>query len=249
MRSDFSSSRLVRLFGAWAPASAPTVASGSVAEPGLDFAERLALWVSAFDAIKLQAAQRPARAMPSAPARQVATAAGALQDQLQRVRAALAHAMGQDPVALAGADPLVPAYAPFQRRHSELQRHMEQMLLPLREQARLALSQAGGALADLARLDAALGDMLAPREQQLLATLPARLAWRFEQLRQQASEPQLNLSDAPTGEAVPDHPPAPAWLSAFARDWHQALLAELDVRLEPVNGLLAALNNELKSSS
>lgn len=254
MRSDFSSSRLVRLFGAWAPASAPGSASVAAPEPGLDFAERLALWVSAFDAIKLQAAQRSARATPSAPARRVATAALALQEQLQRVRAALAHAIGQDPVALAGADPLVPAYAHFQRRHGELQRHMEQMLLPLREQARLALSQAGGPLADLARLDAAVHDMLAPREQQLLATLPARLAGRFEQLRQQASEPQLPLaqiSQVPDAGATPapDGAHRAGWLSAFARDWQQALLAELDVRLEPVTGLLAALNNELKSSS
>ena len=114
MRSDFSRSRLVRLFGAWAPTAVP--------EPGLDFAERLALWVSAFDAIKLQAAQRPARAKPSAPARQVAAAARALHEQMQRVRAALAHAIAQDPVTLTGADPQDPGYTPFQRRHGEIDR-------------------------------------------------------------------------------------------------------------------------------
>ena len=247
LRSDFSSSRLVRLLGAWSPASL------SAAEPGMDFAERLGLWVSAFDAIKLQAAQRTERVVPAAPARQVSAAARALHEQMQRVRAALAHAIAQDPLALAGADPMVPAYAPFQRRHAELQRHMEQMLLPLREQVRLALSQAGGPLPDLARLDAAVHDMLAPREQQLLATLPAHLARRFDQLRQQASVPDwdvANVGPAPESRSfVHWTQESGSWLAAFSDDWQQALLAELDLRLEPVTGLLAALNNEVKLSS
>ena len=36
------------------------------------------------------------------------------------------------------------------------------------------------------------------------------------------------------------------WLEAFGKDWRLALLAELDLRLEPVAGLIDALNNELK---
>lgn len=230
LRSDFSSSRLVRLLGAWSPAPA---------DPGLDFAERLGLWVSAFDAIGLQGALQPQRAkpVPVTGARSRAARLASLQEQLQRVRQALAHAIAQDPVALAGADPALQAYAPFQRRHSELQRHMEQMLAPLREQVRQALAQTSPALRQLAALDAVIESMLGPREQQHLAGLPAWLARRFEQCRQAALAPQLALSSG-EGDAAPD------WVHAFAQDWRQVLLAELQLRLEPVAGLLAALNDD-----
>lgn len=230
MRSDFSRSRLVRQLGAWAPAPS---------EEGLDFAERLGLWVSAFDAIRLQGALQPRRPKPSpaAAARGRAARLADVQARLQRVRQALAHAIAQDPVALAGADPALQAYAPFQRRHGELQRHMEQMLVPLREQVRMALAESSGSLQHLAALDAVIEAMLGPREQQHLASVPALLARRFEQCRQAAMAPQLALA----GERAA----APDWVAAFAQDWQQVLLAELDVRLEPIVGLLAALNNEV----
>lgn len=245
MRSDFSSSRLVRLLGGWAPVETPA--------SGMDFAERLGLWLSAFDAIKLQAAHQSLRALaadapPTGP-RTASKQVSALQEQMQRVRAALAHAVGQDPVALAGADPLDPGFSPFQRRHGELQRHMEQMIVPLREQARLLLSQAGAAQRQLALLDATLQDMLATREQQLLAGVSGMLARRFEQLRR-----AHRVADALTASTSDDTPaldlPAPEhdWLQAFTHDWRQALLAELDLRLEPVMGLVEALNNEISSS-
>lgn len=235
MRSDFSSSSLVRLLGAWATMDTPS--------SGMDFAERLGQWVSAFDAIKLQAAHQSVRGLqerPAAPALQQA-AVQALQEQLQRVRAALVHAIAQDPVTLSGADPADPGFAPFQRRHGELQRHMEQMLTVLREQVRRCLADAGGRLQALASLDAAMQDMLAPREQQWLATVPGLLGRRFDQRRQAARQPQLALAGA--GDAAPD------WLAAFAGEWRQVLRAELDLRLEPVAGLMAALNNELNLSS
>jgi len=40
----------------------------------------------------------------------------------------------------------------------------------------------------------------------------------------------------------------PGWLASFATDWRNALLAELDLRLEPVAGLVDALRNEPLSS-
>jgi hypothetical protein len=35
-----------------------------------------------------------------------------------------------------------------------------------------------------------------------------------------------------------------AWLAAFAQEWRQALLAELEWRMEPATGLAEALRNE-----
>ena len=239
LRSDFSSSRLVRLLGAWSLGPVPQPAS-------LDFAEHLALWVGAFDAIRLQSALQslPAAAAspaPPRPARRSATAQD-LQAQLQRVRAALAHAISLDPLQDA-ADPAQPGEAPFLRRHAELQRHMEQMLLPLREQLRQALAQASPRLAQLAALDALWQDLLAPREQQLLAGLPALLMQRFRRLQQAQPAP------GPQADLGLDEAPAASPLSQFLADWRQALLAELDLRLEPARGLCAALNQELHGLS
>ncbi|WP_128596424.1 DUF3348 family protein, partial [Paraburkholderia kirstenboschensis] len=49
---------------------------------------------------------------------------------------------------------------------------------------------------------------------------------------------------APAPEAAPTPAPAGAhgaWLDVFRKDMQSVLLAELDVRLQPVEGLLAAL--------
>ena len=43
------------------------------------------------------------------------------------------------------------------------------------------------------------------------------------------------------GQNTPATPPATAWLDAFREDMHAVLLAELDLRFQPVEGLLAAL--------
>ena len=210
----------------------------------MDFAERLGLWLNAFDAIKLQAAHQTIRSpqAPSAARPARAQPAAALEAQVQRVRAALAHAIAQDPLALAGADPEDPGPVPFQRRHGDLQRHMEQMIGPLRASARQALAAVSPRLGQLATLDEALQQALAVREQQLLATVPGLLARRFEQVVRAPAEPrrQLALAGSPDEAELP----ASERLQAFLKDWREALLAELDLRLEPVMGLVAALNSE-----
>jgi hypothetical protein len=218
----------------------------------MDVAERLGLWLNAFDAIKLQSAQqlrRPPTGRAQPAPRQ---ALRELEQQMQRVRAALAHAIAQDPVAWAGADPVHPGLVPFARRHAELQRHMEQMIGPLREQARLSLASACPRLQPLAALDEVMQQVLAAREQPLLAGLQGLLAQRFAQLQAAAAQVAPQEVDAlePTDPPRPD-PAAQAadhGLQAFRQDWRDALLAELDLRLEPVAGLLAALNKEVNLS-
>jgi hypothetical protein len=185
---------------------------------GMDFAERLSLWVNAFDAIRLQAVHQAIQS--SEPVRASAAAspqARSLAEHFQQVRTALASAIAQDlPDAAEAAEA---GYAPYQRRHLELQRRMELMTGPLREHVRHALARASTRMRQLAVLDAALEQVLAPREQALLASVAARLQARFEQRRQDGA------------------------LDGFINDWRQALLAELDLRLEPVAGLVDALSH------
>lgn len=219
MRAPVAGSPLVRLLGEWFPADG--MASG------MDFAERLSLWLGAFDAIELQATHQAVRAMampaPAQPAGRAAAGTSPAQD-LQRVRGLLARAIAQPVPAAQEGDQ---GFTPYAERHLELQRQMELAIPPLRAHVREMASRRSARLRQLAALDAAMEQVLAARGQALLAKLPAWLKRRFEQLRASAA-----------GDEDKD------WLQAFDREWRQALLAELEVRLAPVAGLAEAADYE-----
>ena len=81
----------------------------------------------------------------------------------------------------------------------------------------------------LAEVDAVMERALSPRERSLLGTVPALLGKHFERLR------RAELDTLTGGH------PAGAWLEIFRKDAQSVLLAELDLRFQPVEGLLAAL--------
>lgn len=189
---------------------------------GMDLAERAGLWFSAFDAIRLQAVLQSIRAAQARPQEGRVVDAHALAAEVQRVRATLAQAIAQDlPDAATAAD-----FTAFHRRHLELQRLMEMAIAPLRDHVRQAVARASGRLRQLAALDEAMEQVLAAREQALLPTAAALLERRFLQLRTGADE---------------------GWLQVFQADWRQALLGELDLRLQPVTGLLDALVHDTET--
>lgn len=78
----------------------------------------------------------------------------------------------------------------------------------------------GAALGRLAEVDAVMEVALTPREHTLLAKVPELLGQRFARLHAGGQ---------------------PHWLDAFRRDMQSVLLAELDLRFQPVDALLAAL--------
>jgi hypothetical protein len=218
LQSTFGSSRLARLLGGWTPVDADA--------SGMDVAERLGLWLNAFDAIGLQSAHQAIRAIRAPaprPASDRSRHDGVAAD-LQRLRTLLAKAIAQ-PVEDDG------TYAPYHQRHQKLQRDMAQAIGPFRDHLRQVLGRASAKLRQLAALDAVLEQVLATREQKVLPTIASTLEARFKQLR--ATAPP----DATDGE----------WLAAFREDWQQVLLAELELRLEPVAGLLDALHNTSKN--
>lgn len=226
LRSTFDRSRLVRLLDAWIRVDP---------EPGgMDLAERASLWFGPLDAIRLQAAHQALRAiqapMPRQPREPPPGDAHALASEVQRVRTALSRAIAQDPLAQAA----TVDFAGYQRRHLELQRLMEMTIAALRGQLRQALARVSAPLRQLAALDEAMEQLLAAREQALLPAAAALLEHRFVALRPAAGEP----ADAPALRAPG------GWLHAFEADWRRALLCELDLRLEPVLGLLEALAHD-----
>ena len=120
---------------------------------------------------------------------------------------------------------------------------MSAAITPLRASARKALATRSAAGRQLAGLDAAFEKSLSAREQSLLANVPILLARSFEQ--RFAERHTMTGNDDPASWTEPG-----SWLDAFCRDAKRMLLAELDLRLKPVAGLIAALtgaHNETRS--
>ena len=86
-----------------------------------------------------------------------------------------------------------------------------------------------------------LASVVQKESETVLATIPSLLGGHFERLHEAAqrrvaeAEAQADAS----GDAMTVAPGA--WLDPFRKDMQSVLLAELDVRFQPVEGLLAAL--------
>jgi hypothetical protein len=234
--SAFGPSRLARQLGAWVDAPA--------APAGADFAERLAQSLHVVEAIQLQAALQGLRATDAAepaspPGRGRAPRGADLAADLQRVRDALLAAIARDPLPAGGAGADDATDGPWRQRHQALQRQMEQMVGALRGHVRAALARGTPHQRRLALLDELLEQLLAPREQAALPAAVAVLARRHAQLKQ-AHRAARQAADAPDDDPAAWRAPG-GWLHTYAQDWRAALAAELDLRLDPVAGLIASL--------
>ncbi len=119
-------------------------------------------------------------------------------------------------------------FEPYQRFYTTHQIEMAVSVKNLRIQMREALSGVSTAMHQLAELDKTLDDSLEAHARKLFNVSPKLLEQRFRSLLQQhAKDAEIE------GEA---------WLELFYQDMRELLLAELDVRLQPVLGLLEALN-------
>lgn len=203
----------------------------------LDFAERLSLWLTPADAIQLHGL------LQNTPAPSVATALStrqavvvALNKSVQHTRTQLTQHITRADDALARvAEGATLNHAPFRKRHFDLQRQMDTHIAPMRASVRQVLSKISPRLRHLAALDAAMEQALASREQKLLAAAPLLLEKRFDAMKHKV---QAGADTPPTARH-----PAP-WLVNFDREWQAHLLAELDLRLQPVMGLVEALSQE-----
>jgi hypothetical protein len=206
------------------------------------FAQRLAQWLAWTDAFSLSAALSDASARPDVPALAGRAAVSADEREFARVRAALVKVIADAPAG--GAEPrrlgrpqagvAAPAevpvdFASYRQRYAKCQLAMETQIVPLRRRLRSTLAERSSALAKLAELDTVMEQVVGARERALLATVAGRLEPRFDRWRGAQDDP---TSDAPTR-------PGP-WLDRFRQEMRDLLLAELDLRLQPVEGLLEA---------
>lgn len=205
------------------------LAAVQVPAPSAALPERLGQWVDWNRAVTL------ARALdgrlpepPDGPA----LADGQAQE-CARVRATLVAAIADEtrfPSPRPGADGRFD-FAPFGQHYLSLQRAMATATGKLRGQLRDLLGHRGPELARLAEVDAVMEMTLSPREQKLLAGVPALLGRHFDQLQPVTDAAAPGLLPAADG----------SWLSLFRKDMQAALMAELDVRFKPIDALLAAL--------
>lgn len=244
MRTSFNSSGLIRF-----------LADLNIAESGKSrqtFAERLSQWMGWTDAISLStvlgaapggnasgnasgnAPQTAAEAKAHARAANTGNtvgasgacaAANATTETFHRVRADLQRSITGD-AAFSAKAAFEREATPWRQAYQARQRTMETRIGALRAEVRAALAGQSQELARLAALDAVMERALAPRERQLLSTVPGLLERHAQRLHKEAG------SDADPAAAL-DRP-----------QWQAVLLAELDIRLQPVEGMIVALDKQ-----
>lgn len=212
------------------------LADGPAADARPVLAQRLADWLGWTGALALSSALTPGAATPAASARGDAQApqrSQAATRDLERVRASLLATIDAGPTD----PPESPTdLAPLRRHAVACQATMHEATAALRARLRRALGQASVAGQRLAAIDEALERAVAPQERALLGLLPARLMQHLAQ----------GPVPVPAGTRAAGHGPQDSRTSPVAhhhrrtvQDW---LRAELDHRLLPCTGLLAALS-------
>ena len=247
-------SRLVRLVQQWSASP-----GGPATPPGV---ARWAQGLGAFEAVRLSGAlgqieaYAPIAPLPAATASVSSPLAdgwptapwAALAAQVQALPAELQAAMAERP---APQDADWPLHA---HRIADLQHRMAAQVARLRGQVRQCMGQASARWRQLAALDQSLEQALSAKEHAALSTLVAHLGQRFSQRLGGSVPPFATPADnAPTtaaeGGAAPPAAHTQAALNGFERDVRLALEADLQLRLQPVVGLLAAVAGQAHGSA
>jgi len=235
-----SQTRLIRLVA--------RLGSPAVARAPTDFAARLGRLFDLSDTIVLDDATRRTAHQPPAPARQRYQARQQLAADLADSRDALAQAIAEAFESDAVSEPLPPpqaarkpgippAFEPYARFYQARQRLLTARVQRLRARARAIVSEADPALVPLAELDAVFDNTLTAYRRQCHEALPAVLEKRFRALWRAHHRALPAETPDPPAEWLREG----AWLDRFQQEMRLLLLAELEARLIPVQGLLDAL--------
>ncbi|WP_176662877.1 DUF3348 domain-containing protein [Variovorax sp. SG517] len=239
-RTGFNGSALIRLLS--------RLSNVDAREPAQPTADRLSQWFGWTDAISLSAALDGAPATPQTGLR---APRNNEESECQRVKAALANAIVEDDTFGAGKE-AASDFTPYKRRYLARQQTMEAGASSLRGKLRAAMAAKSAAMARLASVDVVMAQVLEAREYSLLSAVPGILERHFERLRKAAEAQQAPDAEAEASE-TDDKPhsarPTDEWLDVFRKDAQDVLLAELDFRFQPVEGLLDALRTQATRTS
>ncbi|BCG01875.1 hypothetical protein PPGU19_064430 (plasmid) [Paraburkholderia sp. PGU19] len=244
-RTAVSGPTLVRLLARLTAADVPASSQS--------LSDQLSQWLGWTDAIALSTALNSAPPAVASGAR----GAGSVEHECARVRASLADAIAGDSMlaprrrrsaahAQNAQQPEAEAnYADFRQCYLALQQTMETRIGGLRGRLRSMVAAQTSDMTRLAVVDAIMERSLGARERSLFGAVPGLLSGHFERLRQAAQDEQDALDTVATTATSAESQVAAArpgaWLDVFRKDMQSVLLAELDIRFQPVEGLLAAL--------
>lgn len=217
--------------------------------------QKLGDWLDFRQAIALHGLLNPEPQHATAAPRRVGVLTpAALAQHFDKVRTSLEQSIAQGAPSGSGLaridmpqadldEPIDPkkAYEPYRRFYGAHQRQMESVIRTLRSQLRGQLAKGPEPLRQLAALDAAFEGILSEREAQLLGKVPKLLEKRFVQALKQHLK---KLADAPADDAPAPGLKPDVWLAPLRQELRTALLAELDMRLQPALGLLEAFTQE-----
>lgn len=123
---------------------------------------------------------------------------------------------------------------PFARFYALQQSEMEHHIAIFQRQVRATLANTSAELAQLATLDHALFDIMAKQTRKAFGIVPnlvaRHAAWHYQH------RPLSEQHDSPSH---------PKWFLLFLHDMREILLAELDIRLQPVIGLIEARESKI----
>ncbi|WP_229516036.1 DUF3348 domain-containing protein [Paraburkholderia terrae] len=246
-RTAVSGPTLVRLLARLTAADVPASSQS--------LSDQLSQWLGWTDAIALSTALNSAPPAVASGAR----GAGSVEHECARVRASLADAIAGDSMLAprrrrsaaqvhaqnAQQSEAEANYADFRQCYLALQQSMETRIGSLRGRLRSMVAAQTSEMTRLAVVDAIMERSLGARERSLFGAVPGLLSGHFERLRQAAQNEQDALDAVATTATSAERQVAAArpgaWLDVFRKDMQSVLLAELDIRFQPVEGLLAAL--------
>ena len=242
--TSFNSSSLVRLLASLDVA--PTANSTQT------FAESLSRWVAWTDAISLSGALGAATATGTGDVLAASSArADSVLGQLQRLRKELTESVANDsilsganwgksrPAAVApGAAQINDAaefdFAVYRRSFSAHQRTMEERIAALRAAVRAVATEHSPSLRQLAALDAAMETAVSVHQRRVTVNLPLLLEKRFTSVQRPLQNAAMSKGLA--SASASGKPPA-----SYGQTLQAVLLAEMEVRLQPVEGMIDAL--------
>lgn len=135
-------------------------------------------------------------------------------------------------------NPYPTVYEPYRKFYISRQRLIEARVQRLRADIRDGIAELTPALAGLARIDQALADSLASAPRDILASVPNLLAQRFYRL---IDDHWHELPENPAPEDLKPWMASGGWIDTFCTEMREVMFAELDIRLQPVFGMIEAL--------
>ena len=131
------------------------------------------------------------------------------------------------------------AFAPYRKHYLTLQGQLGLATHRLRVRTAESIAGLSPVLAGLAALDKGLGDVLYHRQQRFFGRIPTLLEQRFNDLLHTYWP---TLPNSPEACDLATWMAPGGWLFSFCGQMQEMLLAELEIRLQPVLGLIESID-------